>query len=360
MILAERYAKGMMARNEILHEKWHYENGCFLKGLASLYEETGNKEYFDFIIRIMDMFINAKGQIATYKIEEYNLDMINQGKILLYLYKKTGEERYKSAAYKLMMQLKNHPKTSEGIFFHKKMYPSQVWLDGLYMASPFLAEFIREFEYTKVYDEVIKQFTGAYKNTLDVKTGLLKHAWDESHTQVWANPITGQSPHTWSRALGWYMMALSDTLEIIPESEKSREYLIDILNALAEAVFKYCDKNTGCWCQVVECPEREGNYPEASGSVMIICALAKAVNRGYVDSSYKDKIKKLYDGFVKYFISENEEGYLDINYICSCAGLGSDPYRTGSYEYYIQEDISSNDYKCMGAFIDADIEISRF
>ena len=360
MKLAQRYADGMMARNHTLHEKWHYENGCFLKGLASLYEKTGNKEYFDFIVRIMDMFINEKGQIATYKIEDYNLDQINQGKMLLYLYKKTGQERYKSAAYKLMIQLRNHPRTAEGIFFHKKMYPSQVWLDGLYMASPFWAEFIRDFEYTKVYDEVIRQFTGAYKNTLDVKSGLLKHAWDESKTQVWSNPITGQSEHTWSRALGWYMMALVDTLEIIPENEKSRQYLLDILNVLADRIFDYCDEKFNCWYQVVECVGREGNYLEASGSIMIISSLAKAVNRGYIDNAYKEKIKKSYDGFLNHFISEDENGYMDINYICSCAGLGSDPYRTGGYSYYIGEGISSNDYKCMGAFIDADIEISLF
>ena len=355
--IVEEYAQGMMKRHPHLHEKWHYENGCFLLGLQALYETTGKQEYFDFIQKQMDVFINEKGQIATYKIEDFNLDQINQGRLLYFLYDQTGEERYNLASYQLRQQLKHQPRTAEGIFFHKKIYPDQVWLDGLYMASPYYAEFIKRYEYTKVYDDVILQFTGAYKNTLDVKTGLLRHAWDESRGQSWSNPITGQSPHTWGRALGWYLMALVDVLDILPEEVPGRGYLTDILNALIPRVLEYQDPVTKCWFQVMECGGENGNYPEASGSIMVVNTIAKAAGKGYIEKGYLEKAKEAYDGFVTTFLSKNEQGYFDIHGICGCAGLGSDPYRTGSFAYYVSEPKSANDFKCFGAFVGAGIAL---
>ncbi len=358
-MITEEYAKGMMARNKRLHPKWHYENGCLLLGMAAMYERTQEQVYLDYIKEQMDVFINEKGQIATYKIEDYNLDQINQGKLLYWLYDKTGEVRYTLAIYQLHQQLVQHPKTADGVFFHKKMYPGQVWLDGLYMASPFLAEYIRRFAFTKNYDFVIRQFVNTYRHTLDVKTGLLRHAWDETASQSWSNPITGQSPHVWGRAMGWYMMALVDVLEIIPAEIPGRKFLLEILEALTTAVMKARDDNTGCWFQVMECGGREGNYPEASGSIMLIAAIAKAAHLGYLDRKYLKDAEQMFTQFTKQFVKRNREGFLDIIDICGCAGLGSDPYRTGSYEYYISEPKTVNDYKCAGAFIQAGLLLEK-
>lgn len=358
-MIAEEYAKGMLARNQRLHPKWHYENGCLLLGMSAMYEHTGEQVYLDYVREQMDVFINEKGQIATYKIEDYNLDQINQGKLLYWLYDKTGEVRYTLAIYQLHQQLVQHPKTADGVFFHKKMYPGQVWLDGLYMASPFLAEYIRRFAFTKNYDEVIRQFVNTYRHTLDIRTGLLRHAWDETASQSWANPITGQSPHTWGRAMGWYLMALVDVLEIIPEEVPGRKFLLEILEALAPAVLRARDPETGCWFQVMECGGREGNYPEASGSIMLIAAMAKAAALGYLPAEYLREMEGTFRKFVERFVKKNSDGYLDIIDICGCAGLGSDPYRTGNYDYYISEPRSVNDYKCTGAFLQAGILFSE-
>lgn len=352
-MIAKDYADGMMARNEKLQPKWHYENGCLLLGMAAMYEALGEQKYLDYVKQQMDVFINEKGQIATYKIEDYNLDQINQGKVLYWLYDQTGEVRYTLSIYQLHQQLVQHPKTADGLFFHKKMYPGQVWLDGLYMSSPFLAEYIRRFAFTKDYSQVIRQFVHTYRHTLDVKTGLLRHAWDETASQGWANPITGQSPHVWGRAMGWYMMALVDVLEIIPSDAAGREFLLEILQSLADALLKARDEKTGCWMQVMEYGRREGNYPEASGSIMVIAAIAKAAKLGYLEQTYFMEMKHTFPRFTEQFVRRNKEGFLDIVDICGCAGLGSDPYRTGSYEYYISEPRTVNDYKCAGAFIQA-------
>src|SRR5512138_1897741 len=196
--------------------KWTYEYGLVLKGLESVWLNTGEGKYFNFIQQGLDRFVNADGTIRTYQIEDYNLDNILTGRALLLVYKVTGQEKYRKAADLLREQLKTHPRTSEGGFWHKKIYPSQMWLDGLYMAEPFYAEYARDFDEPAAFDDVALQFLLTARHLRDPKTGLYWHGWDADHVQIWANKETGVSPNFWGRAVGWYAMALVDVLGILP------------------------------------------------------------------------------------------------------------------------------------------------
>ena len=257
------------ARNELgAPARWTYEYGVVLKGIEGLWLSTGEGRYFSFIQKGMDNFVNADGTIRTYNSADYNLDNINSGRSLLLLYKVTGQEKYRKAAALLREQLKTHPRTSDGGFWHKKIYPSQMWLDGLYMAEPFYAEYAATFREDADFDDIAKQFVLMEHHSRDPKTGLLYHGWDESKQQRWADPSTGHSPNFWDRAMGWYAMALVDTLDYFPRQHPQRAELIAILNRLAKAVVSYQDKNTGLWYQVMDKGAEKGNYLETSGSSM--------------------------------------------------------------------------------------------
>lgn len=343
--------------------KWSYTQGLVLKGFEKLYEKTGKEPYYDYIQAFADTMVNANGEILTYSMEKYNIDMINPGKVLLYLYGKTKKEEYLTALKTLRKQLDGHPRTSEGGFWHKKRYPWQMWLDGLYMGQPFYAEYAKTFEDGKTaqrsFDDVALQFRQIQKHSRDRKTGLLYHGWDESREQEWADKETGTSPHFWSRALGWYAMALVDVLDYFPEDHSARKDLITYLNQLAEAVSDFQDKDSGLWYQVVDMGDREGNYLEASGSCMFIYSLAKGVRKGYLPESYRDVAKKGYQGVIDHLIEVEDNGVVDLTQVCAVAGLGGKPYRSGSYEYYINEKIRSNDPKGTGPFILASLELDR-
>ena len=242
--------------------KWTYDHGLVLKGIERVYQNTGDKQYLDYIQRGMDHFVAGDGSIRTYSLDDYNIDNILPGRNLLFLYKVTKEEKYRKAAELLRSQLKTHPRTSEGGFWHKKIYPSQMWLDGLYMGEPFYAEYARTFDDKTAFDDIAKQFILMEQHARDNKTGLLYHGWDESRKQRWANPDTGRSPNFWGRAMGWYAMALVDTLDHFPDHPQVPE-LIAILNRLAQAVAKYQDPRTGLWYQVLDKGTEKGNYFEA-------------------------------------------------------------------------------------------------
>jgi unsaturated rhamnogalacturonyl hydrolase len=337
--------------------KWSYEQGVVLKGIEGLWLSTGDGRYFSFIQKGMDNFVNADGTIRTYKAEDYNLDNINSGKILLLLYKVTGQDKYRKAAVLLREQLKNHPRTSDGGFWHKKIYPNQMWLDGLYMAEPFYAEYAATFHEQSAFDDIAKQFILMESHARDPKTGLLYHGWDESKQQRWADPATGHSPNFWDRAMGWYAMALVDTLDYFPRTHPQRAELIAILNRLAKAVAKYQDSKTGLWYQVVDKGSEKGNYLEASGSSMFVYALAKGVRDGYLPVSYLSVAKRGYNGLTSEFVKTDANGQTNLDGTVSVAGLGGNPYRDGSYQYYISEKVVRNDPKGMGAFLMASNEM---
>jgi len=337
--------------------RWSYEQGVVLKGIEGLWLSTGDGRYFTFIQKEMDNFVNADGTIRTYKAEDFNLDNINSGKMLLLLYKVTGQDKYRKAAVLLREQLKNHPRTSDGGFWHKKIYPNQMWLDGLYMAEPFYAEYAATFHEQSAFDDIAKQFILMESHARDPKSGLLYHGWDESKQQRWADPATGHSPNFWNRAMGWYAMALVDTLDYFPRTHPQRAELIAILNRLAIAVAKYQDSKTGLWYEVVDKGSEKGNYLEASGSSMFVYALAKGVRDGYLPVSYLSVAKRGYSGLTSEFIKTDANGQTNLDGTVSVAGLGGNPYRDGSYQYYLSEKVVRNDPKGIGAFLMASNEM---
>ena len=337
--------------------RWNYEFGVVLKGLEGVWLNTGDGRYFAFIQKGMDTFVNPDGTIRTYNLEEYNLDQINSGKNLLLLYKVTGQEKYKKAATLLREQLKTHPRTSDGGFWHKKIYTNQMWLDGLYMAEPFYAEYASMFHEDADFDDIAKQFILMETHSRDAKTGLLYHGWDESKQQRWANPTTGRSPNFWDRAMGWYAMALVDTLDHFPAQHAKRAELIAILNRLAQAVTKYQDSKSGLWYQVMDKGTEQGNFLEASGSSMFVYALAKGVRNGYLPQSYLSVAQRGYKGLVERFIKKDANGQTNLDGTVAVAGLGGNPYRDGSYAYYIGERVVTNDPKGVGAFLMASNEM---
>jgi unsaturated rhamnogalacturonyl hydrolase len=338
-------------------ERWNYDQGVLLKGIEGVWMNTADGKYFRYIQHITDHFINDDGTIRTYKPGDYNLDNVLSGRNLLLLYKVTGQDKYRKAADILREQLRTHPRTSEGGFWHKKIYPSQMWLDGLYMGEPFYAEYAATFHEDADFDDIAKQFILMETHSRDPKTGLLYHGWDESKQQRWADPQTGHSPNFWARAMGWYAVALVDTLDYFPKDHPQRAELLAILKRLAAAIEKYQDPKSGLWYDVLDKGKEKGNYFEASASSMFVYALAKAVREGYLPASYFKVAQKGYDGIKSQFIEPTPAGGVNLKGTVSVSGLGGNPYRDGSYEYYLSEKVVTNDAKGVGAFLMAATEM---
>lgn len=338
---------------------WDYEQGLMYKAIEKVWNRTGNGKYFEYVRRDMDRYVQKDGSIRTYKYDDFNLDNIPTGRALLTLYQQTqpDKEKYRKAADLLWKQIENQPQTKEGGFWHKKRYPYQMWLDGLFMAEPFAAEYSLIFNHLEHFDHIAKQFALIEKYAVDEKTGLIYHAYDESKEQKWADPKTGRSPHFWSRAIGWYAMALVDVLDYMPANHPERANLIKYLQRLAPALVKYQDAKSGVWHQMTTQGTRKGNYFEASASCMFVYALAKGVRMGYLPATYLASAKKGYAGILKEFVEEEANGTLSLNKTVSVGGLGGFPYRDGTYEYYLSEPIRKNDLKGVGPFIFASVEM---
>lgn len=336
--------------------RWSYTNGLVCSALQQVWRKTGEQKYYDYGKAYADKMINADGTIKTYELDEYNIDKINPGKFLFTLLEQTGDQKYEKAIRLMRDQIRTHPRTSEGGFWHKKIYPNQMWLDGIYMGSPFLAQYAQVFNEPALFDEVALQIRLVDKHTYDPRTGLYYHAWDESKQQKWANPQTGTSPNFWGRAMGWFGMALVDVLDFFPADHPQRKEIIAVANKLAEGIVKYQDKNSGLWFQVVDQGTRKGNYLEASASVMYAYFLVKAARKNYIDKKYMERAKKAYEGVLSKLIRVEPNGMVDITSVCGVAGLGGNPYRDGSYEYYVNEIKRDNDPKAVGPFIMMAIE----
>lgn len=302
-----------------------------------------------------DAIIREDGNIgANYKRGNYNVDHICPGRTLFKLYDLTGKQKYRAALDSIYMQVKTQPRTEAGAFWHKKIYPYQAWLDGFYMAQPFYAQYSARYldpeEAAVNFDDIARQFAVAYDKCYDPATGLLRHAWDESRSMFWANPETGQSDHAWGRALGWYMMALVDVLDWVPENHPAGTELKNILCTLLDKLQEYDDPATGMWYQVLDCPGREGNYIESTCSAMFTYVYLKAADKGYAPQ-YKTYARKLYRKLVKTFIREEADGTITLTECCAVAGLGGKENRRGDYDYYINEKKCENDPKGVGPFI---------
>ena len=335
-----------------------YAQGVGCCAMLRMWRQTGERHYFDYVEAWVDSLINEKGEIHLYDMSTYNLDFINSGKVLFDVYRETGNDKYKKAMDELIKQLKRHPRTLEGGYWHKLIYQHQMWLDGLYMASPFMAQYGAEFNRPEWIDEAVKQFALCHKHTYDAGTGLYHHAWDESKSQRWANPETGHSPNFWGRSIGWWFMALVDALDYIPEEHPGRSDMISWIQGLADTLPKYQDK-AGLWYQVIDQPKREGNFPEASVTSQCMYAYAKAVNKGYIDAKYKAVAEKAFKGLKDKLLVENADGTLTLTRCCQVGGLGGHPYRDGSFEYYIGEKMRDNDAKATGPFIMGCIELNK-
>ena len=337
--------------------RWSYDQGVILKGIEGIWNATGNGEYYNYIQKQMDYFVQEDGTIKGYRPDEYNIDHVNNGKLLLLLYRVTGKEKYKKAVDHLRDQLRTHPRTGEGGYWHKKIYPYQMWLDGLYMGQPFYAEYAMLFHEDTAFNDITRQFIQMERHARDPKTGLLYHGWDESRQQKWADKTTGLSPNFWGRALGWYGMALVDVLDYFPAKHPGRDSIIGILNRFAKAVVAYQDLKSGVWYDVVDKQTTPKNYKEASASCMLVYALAKGVRKGYLPASYLQNASKAYAGIVKEFIETDANGRTNLKGTVSVSGLGGNPYRDGSFEYYMSEPVIVNDPKGMGAFIKCAVEM---
>ncbi len=335
--------------------KWTYTSGLVSLAFLRLWERTGDDRYFEYAKGYADDLIDANGIIKGYKMEDYNIDKINPGKILFILYRESGDMRYKTAMDTLRAQLRKQPRTEAGGFWHKKRYPWQMWLDGIYMGTPFYAQYGLQYNEKEDFDDVVHQVLLIEEKTRDEKTGLLFHGWDESRQQKWADSVTGCSPSFWGRAMGWYSMALVDVLDFLPAENQGRNEVIAVLQRLAEAIVKVQDSETGLWYQVLDQGGREGNYLEGSVSSMFSYTLLKAVKKGYIDESYRANAMRAYKGIISHLMETDNEGNVTISPVCAVAGLGGDPYRDGSYEYYINERKRDNDPKAAGPFIMAGI-----
>jgi unsaturated rhamnogalacturonyl hydrolase len=340
--------------------KWTYDQAVVLLGIEGLWYRTGDARYFDYMQKSMDRFVQEDGTIDTYEKESYNIDNIACGRILLALYKVTGKEKYFKAANTLREQLKNHPRTQEGSFWHKKIYPNQVWLDGLYMAQPFYAEWAQTFkEGDKSFDDIANQFIRIEKHTRNTETGLMHHAWDESKAMPWADKTTGLAPNVWARAMGWYGAALVDVLEYFPENNPKKKELVAILNRYAAAITKAQDPVSGLWWDVMNkpYPGKKGNYFEASAAAQFVYTLTKGYRLGYLKPTVLPVAQKGYKAILAKFLVKSPDGLTHYDGTVSVSGLGGRPYRDGSFEYYISEKVVRDDAKGVGAFIQAANEI---
>lgn len=337
---------------------WNYTQGLIAHAMIKVWKVTGNLTYYNYAREYSDKLIDSTGTIFGYKAEDYNIDCVNSGKFLFSVYERTKDTRYLKAINHLREQLETQPRTSEGGFWHKKRYPNQMWLDGLYMGTPFLAQYASEMKEAAIYKDVVNQFVTVHKHTYNPKVGLNYHGWDESKQQKWADPVTGCSPNFWGRAMGWYAMALVDVLDFIPLDHPGRPKLLEILNQVASGIKKYQDSTTGLWYQVLDQGNREGNYLEATCSAMFTYSLLKASRKGYISKDYQSVAIKAYNGILDNFILDNGDGTISMTKCCSVAGLGGNPYRDGSFEYYIKEPVRDNDPKGVGPFIMASIEFN--
>jgi unsaturated rhamnogalacturonyl hydrolase len=344
--------------------KWDYTAGLFTLSLLKLNQQIPDPTMVAFVTNAIGSFISGDGTIEGYRPAEYQLDALNPGKTVIAVYQLTGEERYAKAAALLAKQFATQPRTPDGGFWHKERYTNQMWLDGLYMGAPFYAE------YTKVfggpagnYDEVARQFALVKEHLYDPKTGLYFHGWDARKVQPWANPMTGTSSNFWGRAVGWYAMALVDTLDYLPADHAARKPMVEQLRSLAQAVVTFQDGNSGVWWQVMNEGGRKGNYREATASTMFVYALAKGVNEGELSRDYIPAILKGYRGVLKEFVMTDGSGALSLGQCCQVAGLGfasaHGTPRDGSFGYYVGEPVVENDLKGIGPFILAGIEVEK-
>ena len=347
--LSLRFAESVVSYFKPGMMKWHYQDGLVVMSILKVAGMYSRKDLEKWCLDMYMGVISPDGTIENYETGEYNLDQINAGRILPQLYEMSGDERFLKACRMLERQLSKQPRTLNGIFWHKGIYPWQVWLDGLYMQGPF---------WTKCgnFDDVATQLEKVYETLKDSRTGLLYHAWDESRGQRWSDSKTGLSPHFWSRSIGWYLMSCLDCLELSGNEGLHAEKLKEIIRGLLASVFAM--RKDGMWYQVPDCPQADGNYLETSGTAMFCYGAYKAALMGITNSYVESASDAMNTMCSKYLTEENS--VLHLGGICSVAGLGGNPYRDGSLKYYFCEPVVKDDFKGTGPFILACLEMEKY
>ncbi len=347
-----RMADTVLVRWADLPPAWSHEYGVLFRGLLEVWRKTGDQRYFDYIKRHIDAAIDENGVIKGYELEHFSLDHLNSGRLLFPLLEKTGDARYRTAIATLRDQCRHHPRTTDGGFWHSGHLANQMFLDGVYMGAPFYAECGRADHDAAAIDDAIRQVMLLAAHCHDAKTGLFFHAWDETRTQFWADPQTGCSPSFWGRCTGWYAMAIIDLLDIVPVSHPQRDALLSLLRGLMAALLQVQDPASGLWWNVLDQGGREGNYLEASASLMFLYALGMGVSRGYLQTDdCRTALVKGFDGALKHLIREERDGLLTVRNVCKTAGLGVTPNRDGSFAYYNSEPVVENDFKGVAGFL---------
>jgi unsaturated rhamnogalacturonyl hydrolase len=341
-----------------LKPKWEYTPTLMARAFVELYTATGDTTYLRHAQRFADQFIGEDGSILTYKKSLYNMDRIQGGNFLILLNEIDPKPRYLKAIETLRDQLREQPRTEEGGFWHKQVYEHQMWLDGLFTGTTFYARYAAWKPEPEAWSDVARQFLVVDKHTVKAN-GLNHHGWDESRQMGWSDSITGCSPETWGRAEGWYVMALCDVLELMPQDQPERPELEGILRRVMAALLRVQDSHTHLWYQVPDRAGEEGNYLESTCSAMYCYAMTKGARLGILDPGYKDEARKVLAGLKTYKIVPDENGSWSLTDCCAVAGLGGNPYRDGTYEYYIHETIRRDDPKGVAPLILACIELAK-
>lgn len=340
--------------------KWTYEYGFFLNATFKLYQQTNDDRYFQYIRKWVDGFIGDDGLLKPeeYKVEEYRLDDILPGRLCIWLYQKTREEKYKKVADQLIAHLSKQPKTSEGGYWHKQIYPNQMWLDGIYMGDVFSTQYGAAFNEPHWSDEAILQIKLMYKHAVDPATGLLYHGWDESRNKVWANQTTGTSPEFWTRAIGWYAMALIECLDYIPQNHPERKNIEEIFRKLCVSIKNNQDHASGLWFQVINKGELKDNWIETSGSAMFTYAFAKGFNKGLLDKSFMEASQKAFTAIQSRYVYQDENGDVHLDQAVKVGSLNMKNSK-GDYDYYISCERRLDDFKGLAAWLYASMELKK-
>ncbi|MDD3335125.1 MAG: glycoside hydrolase family 88 protein [Eubacteriales bacterium] len=332
---------------------WNYEDGCVLTGCIRLYRASGEEAYRAFALDYLSRAIESDGSIPSYPTNGYNIDSINAGKALFFAWEETGDSRYQKAIEFHMERLLAHPRCQNGGFWHKSIYPNQVWLDGLYMALPFYMEYEKRLDGMKRLKDITGQLSQVEKHLYDPKKGLFYHAWDEKKAQPWANPVTGCSPNFWLRSTGWLLMALVDCLEQMSEELFDEYHQVESLFKKAvRGLLPYRDEKTGLFLQVIDHPEAEHNYAETSGSAMAAYAIMKGARLNALNpDKYLPIGREIFEKLVEQKLQKGEDGEAHLVDICKVAGLGPGEKRDGSVAYYLSEPKTADDSKGVGPFM---------
>jgi unsaturated rhamnogalacturonyl hydrolase len=343
---------------------WAYEVGTLLDGMTAQSQASGDANAFAYVRATVDRWVDKDGNITTepgkpFNPELHTLDNLEPGRAVLAVYEKTGDQKYAKAVKLIFDQFQTMPRNATGGYWHKQIYPNQMWLDGAYMGEPFRAGYARAFHVPSEFDDIAKQLLLMDEHMRDPKTGLLRHGWDASKEQQWADKTTGLSKEVWARALGWYAMALVDTIPSFPANHPQRAKLVAVLQHVAEGAAKYQDPDNGTWWDVMDKGGQAGNFREASASAMFTYALAKGARLGYLPEKYRANAVKGWFGIEKEFVTTNSNGKVTLHGTVKVSGLGGKPYRAGDYNYYVHEVVGDNDAKGVGAYLLATSEIQQ-